>query len=63
MGKRVSDTAPPRLLGSELIVLNPGERGLVGVLTLDTDDGTIELAINRGLAEELHESLTAFLDL
>jgi hypothetical protein len=33
----------------------------VGVITLETDDGVIELAVNRGVAEELHELLTAFM--
>lgn len=61
---RLTNTAPPRLLNSEMIIL-PHEghpRPLVAVLTLDTDDGTIELAVNVALAEQLLLLLDKFLE-
>ena len=59
--KRVSGTAPPRLLNSEMIVLPHGGKALVAVLTMDTDDGVIELAINRAVSEQLAALLREFL--
>lgn len=56
---RLTNTAPPRLLAIEAIDID-GE-GAVAVLTLDTDDGTMELAINRGLAVEIASLMLDFL--
>lgn len=56
---RLSDTAPPRLLGIEAISLDGGR---VAVLTLDTDDGTMEFAINRGFAAEIAALMIQFLE-
>jgi hypothetical protein len=48
------------VLGSEIMVISQDPR--VGVITMETDDGVIELAINRGVAEELRELLTDFMN-
>lgn len=61
---RLTNTAPPRLLNSEMIIL-PHEghpRPLVAVLTLDTDDGTMELAVNVALGDQLFRLLDEFLE-
>lgn len=61
---RVTNTAPPRLLNSEMIVL-PHEghpRPLVCVVTMDTDDGVFEFAMNAGVAEQLIELLRQFVE-
>lgn len=61
---RVSNTAPPRLLNSEMIILpHPDSpRPLVCVVTMDTDDGVLEIALNAGVAEQLFVHLADFLD-
>jgi hypothetical protein len=61
---RLTNTAPPRLLNSEMIILPKNEhaRPLVCVITMDTDDGAIELALNAGVAEQLFVHLADFLD-
>jgi hypothetical protein len=64
---RVTNTAPPRLLNSEMLILRlpdakPDTRPLVCVVTMDTDDGAMELAMNVEGALQLHEHLSRFLD-
>lgn len=57
--KRLTDTAPPRLLESDFVGIST--EPLVGLLYLETDDGTIELAINGAGAEILIGDLQRFL--
>lgn len=59
---RVSNTAPPRLLNSELVKLpTRGEQPSLCVLTMDTDDGVLELALNVRGAQQLMGLLSGFL--
>jgi hypothetical protein len=57
--RRLTKISPNRVLGCEIIVISEDPR--VGIITMETDDGVIELAVNRGVAEELHELLTDFM--
>jgi hypothetical protein len=50
---------PNRVLMGEMHPLS--DDPLVGLLTLETDDGTIELAINRSVAETLKDLMEQFL--
>lgn len=58
---RLSDTAPPRLLGVTDIKMLALEPRPVGIIVLDTDDGPIELAINVSGAADLAGWLVDFL--
>jgi hypothetical protein len=64
---RVTNTAPPRLLNSELMVLRlpnekPDARPMLCVVTMDTDDGALEIALNVAVAKHLLSQLVTFLD-
>lgn len=56
---RLTNTAPARLHHSDVTTIS--DDPLIGLLNLETDDGTIELAINQVVAEELIERLKVFL--
>jgi hypothetical protein len=56
---RVSNTAPPRLLDVDVGMLSFDPK--VGVLKMETDDGPLELAINRNVAALLAGTLVDFL--
>lgn len=58
---RLSDTAPPRLLSSELRILSEPDPFL-GLLSIETDDGKQDLAINVTVAAELFDLLEQFLE-
>jgi hypothetical protein len=56
---RVTETAPPRLLSVEAIDLDG--TGFVALVTLETDDGAAEIAVNRSGALELASLMLEFL--
>lgn len=57
---RLTNTAPNRLHQSSLdATISP--EPLIGLISLETDDGTIELAVNRESATLLIAVLTEFL--
>lgn len=56
---RLTNTAPNRVLAVDATVVN--EEPLLALLNLETDDGAIELAINRTVAELLVDQLLTLL--
>jgi len=58
-GFAMPDDEPNKLLGSEIDRLS--DDPLIGVLRLDTDEGEIEVVVNRAGAEELARQLADFL--
>jgi multisubunit Na+/H+ antiporter MnhF subunit len=56
---RLTNTAPNRVLAVDTTVVN--EEPLLALLNLETDDGAVELAINRTMAELLVDQLLTLL--
>lgn len=56
---RLTNTAPNRVLAVDATVVN--EEPLLALLNLETDDGAIELALNRTVAELLVDQLLTLL--
>ncbi|GAA2867342.1 hypothetical protein GGQ99_001307 [Aminobacter niigataensis] len=56
---RLTNTAPNRVLQVDTQVVN--EEPLLALLNLETDDGAIELAINRSVAELMIDQLMTLL--
>ncbi|CAN7560884.1 MULTISPECIES: hypothetical protein [Aminobacter] len=56
---RLTNTAPNRVLAVDTMVVN--EEPLLALLNLETDDGAVELAINRTMAELLVDQLLTLL--
>lgn len=56
---RLTNTAPNRVLAVDTTVVN--EEPLLALLNLETDDGAIELAVNRTMAELLVDQLLTLL--
>lgn len=56
---RLTNTAPNRVLAVDTTVVN--EEPLLALLNLETDDGAIELAVNRTVAELLVDQLLTLL--
>jgi hypothetical protein len=57
---RVSDTAPPRILDvTDVVPLDEGHG--VAVIILDTDDGPMQFAVNRGIASLVAQALVEWL--
>ena len=50
------ETTPNRILSHELLILSTDP--LLGLLTLDTDQGTFEFAFNRSFAEDIAKGMT-----
>jgi hypothetical protein len=57
--KRSSKSGFTKLLAADTTLLSPDP--LIGLLELETDSGTIELAMNRILAEQLLFAIVEFL--
>lgn len=56
---RLTNTAPNRVLAVDEMVVN--EEPLLALLNLETDDGAVELAINRTMAELIVDQLLTLL--
>jgi len=56
---RLTNTAPNRVLAVDTMVVN--EEPLLMLLNLETDDGAVELAINRTMAELIVDQLLTLL--
>lgn len=56
---RLTNTAPNRVLAVDTMVVN--EEPLLALLNLETDDGAVELAINRTMAELIIDQLLTLL--
>lgn len=56
---RLTNTAPNRVLQVDTQLVN--EEPLLALLNLETDDGAIELAINRSVAELMVDQLMTLL--
>ncbi|AMS40469.1 hypothetical protein N7E70_007020 [Aminobacter sp. NyZ550] len=56
---RLTNTAPNRVLAVDTMVVN--EEPLLALLNLETDDGAVELAINRTMAELIVDQLLTLL--
>ncbi|CAI2933887.1 hypothetical protein WHT83_20265 [Aminobacter sp. P9b] len=56
---RLTNTAPNRVLQVDTQVVN--EEPLLALLNLETDDGAVELAINRSVAELMVDQLMTLL--
>ncbi|MBT1157555.1 hypothetical protein J1C56_18340 [Aminobacter anthyllidis] len=56
---RLTNTAPNRVLAVDTTVVN--DEPLLALLNLETDDGAVELAINRTMAELLVDQLLTLL--
>ncbi|GAA2833063.1 hypothetical protein EDC40_104271 [Aminobacter aminovorans] len=56
---RLTNTAPNRVLAVDTMMVN--EEPLLALLNLETDDGAVELAINRTMAELLVDQLLTLL--
>ncbi|PWK60744.1 hypothetical protein [Aminobacter sp. AP02] len=56
---RLTNTAPNRVLAVDTTVVN--DEPLLALLNLETDDGAIELAVNRTMAELLVDQLLTLL--
>lgn len=52
---RLTETAPNRITAHEITIVS--DNPLIGLLTLESDDGTFEFAFNRSFAEALIKSL------
>lgn len=59
MPKR-KENKPNRLLQSGYMVLST--EPLVGVIVMETDEGVLDVAVNRSVAEELLENVQMFLE-
>jgi multisubunit Na+/H+ antiporter MnhF subunit len=56
---RLTNTAPNRVLAVDTMVVN--QEPLLALLNLETDDGAVELAINRTMAELIVDQLLTLL--
>lgn len=56
---RLTNTAPNRVLAVDTMMVN--EEPLLALLNLETDDGAVELAINRTMAELIVDQLLTLL--
>ena len=56
---RLTNTAPNRVLAVDTMMVN--DEPLLALLNLETDDGAVELAINRTMAELLVDQLLTLL--
>jgi hypothetical protein len=59
MTRKPSKSGFTKLLAADTTLLSA--EPLIGLLELDTDNGTIELAMNRIMAERLHFAIVEFL--